>query len=184
MKFQKASETDFHSIQKFYWDVIDEIHRNNVNHENLGWEKGVYPSDNFVQSSLAKGELYVLTEKDALCACVILNSECNEGYLGCPWGITCEPAEVLIPHALAVHPRMQGKGIGKIVVGYVLDLAEQKHKKAVRLDVLGAGKAAEALYRSCGFAFVAAKNMYYEDTGWTEYRLFERNLPVEPMPDM
>ena len=100
MKFQKASETDFHSIQKFYWDVIDEIHRNNVNHENLGWEKGVYPSDNFVQSSLAKGELYVLTEKDALCACVILNSEHNEGYDSCTWGIVCDPAEVLTPMRL------------------------------------------------------------------------------------
>ena len=71
--------------------MIDEIHRNNVNHENLGWEKGVYPSDNFVQSSLAKGELYVLTEKDALCACVILNSEHNEGYDSCTWGIVCDP---------------------------------------------------------------------------------------------
>ena len=39
MTFQKASESDFHIIQKFYWDVIDNIHRNNVNNENLGWEK-------------------------------------------------------------------------------------------------------------------------------------------------
>lgn len=39
MKFQKASEADFHMIQKFYWNVIDDIHRNNVNNENLGWEK-------------------------------------------------------------------------------------------------------------------------------------------------
>ena len=36
MKFQKASEEDFFIIQKFYWDVIEEIHRNNVNNENLG----------------------------------------------------------------------------------------------------------------------------------------------------
>ena len=36
MKFQKASEADFHTIQKFYWNVIENIHRNNVNNENLG----------------------------------------------------------------------------------------------------------------------------------------------------
>lgn len=110
MKFQKASETDFHSIQKFYWDVIDEIHRNNVNHENLGWEKGVYPSDNFIQSSLAKGELYVLTEKDALCACVILNSEHNEGYDSCTWGIVCDPGEVLTPPCACGCPGTARKG--------------------------------------------------------------------------
>ena len=41
MKFQQASEADFTIIQEFYWDVIDDIHRNNVNHENLGWEKAL-----------------------------------------------------------------------------------------------------------------------------------------------
>lgn len=28
----------------------------------------------------------------------------------------------------------------------------------------------------CGFNFVEAKNMYYNDTGWTEYKLFELNM--------
>ena len=37
ISFQKATITDFHMIQRFYWDVIDNIHRNN---ENLGWERG------------------------------------------------------------------------------------------------------------------------------------------------
>ena len=77
MSFQKATITDFRIIQKFYWDVIDNIHRNNINNENLGWEKGIYPFDDFIQSSLIKGELYTLTEKDTLLACVILNSEHN-----------------------------------------------------------------------------------------------------------
>ena len=106
MKFQRASEADFRIIQKFYWDVIEDIHRNNVDNEKLGW----------------------------------------------------------------------GKGIGKIVVKNILDIAKAEHKKAVRLDVLGACKAAECLYTSCGFQFVEAKQMFYEDTGWTEYKMFELNL--------
>ena len=176
MKFQKACEADFRNIQKFYWDVIEDIHRNNVNNENLGWEKSVYPSDDFIQSSLTKGELYTLTEKDILYACVILNSEHNEGYDNCTWGIICAPSEVLTPHALAVNPVFQGKGIGKIVVKNILDIARAERKKAIRLDVLGACKAAERLYTRCGFQFVEAKQMFYEDTGWTEYKMFELNL--------
>ena len=39
MIFQKASDSDFHMIQKFYWDLIDNIHRNTVNNEKLGWER-------------------------------------------------------------------------------------------------------------------------------------------------
>lgn len=104
MKFQKACERDFCTIQKFYWNVIDDIHRNNVNNENLGWEKGIYPSDNFIRNSFAKGELYTLTEGDILYACVILNSEHNEGYDNCTWSINCEPDEVLTPmHLLSIR---------------------------------------------------------------------------------
>ena len=35
MNFQKASEADFHIIQKFYWNVIDNIHKNNTEDENI-----------------------------------------------------------------------------------------------------------------------------------------------------
>ena len=52
MEFQKANENDFLKIQKFYWDVIDNIHKNNTKNENLGWEKGVYPSDDFLSGAI------------------------------------------------------------------------------------------------------------------------------------
>ena len=90
--------------------------------------------------------------------------------------IVCDSSEVLTPHALAVNPKLQGKGIGKMVVENILNIARKEHKKAVRLDVLGAWKVAERLYVSCGFQFVEAKEMFYEDTGWTEYKMFDLNL--------
>lgn len=62
------------------------------------------------------------------------------------------------------------------MVENILNLARAEHKKAVRLDVLGACKPAERLHISCGFKFVEAKEMYYEDTGWTEFKMFELNL--------
>lgn len=176
LQFQKARKENFADIQAFYWNVIDDIHKNNVNHENLGWEKGVYPSDEFIQDSLAKGELYTLTDEESLYACVIVNSEHNDGYDGCAWSIDLDFNDVITPHALAVNPEFQRQGIGRIVVEKIIDTARAEHKKAIRLDVLGACESAEKLYRNCGFQFVEAKNMYYEDTGWTEYKLFELNL--------
>lgn len=80
------------------------------------------------------------------------------------------------PHGLAVSPRVQNRGIGRRLVGHVLDEARAEGKKAVRLDILGTNRQAEALYRSAGFSFVAARKMYYPDTGWTEYKMFELNL--------
>lgn len=59
--------------------------------------------------------LYGKNEEDALYACVILNSNQSKGYEGCSWSILCDDSKVLIPHALAVNPVFQRKGIGKIV---------------------------------------------------------------------
>ena len=109
-------------------------------------------------------------------ACTVLNSESNEGYAGTPWSLTCRDDEVLIPHALGVRPAQQGKGVGQRVVEEILQYARVNGKKAVRLDILGQNAVAEKLYTKCGFQFVQAKTMFYEDTGWTEFKMYEFNL--------
>ena len=173
MEFQRAAEDEFGRIKTFYWDLIDDMADLN---DRIGWKKGIYPTDEFLKNSLAKGVLYTLKENDDLYACVIVNSDYNEGYANTPWTLDCKPEEVLIPHALGVRPNLQGRGIGRRVVEEVFNLARTMNKKAVRLDILGTNIAAETLYTKCGFVFIEAKTMFYEDTGWTEYKLYEYNL--------
>lgn len=136
MLFKKVNLEDFYRIRQFYWDLIDEMSDQN---DKIGWKKGIYPTDSFLQESLDRGEFFV-------------------------------------PHALAVSPSGQGKGIGRYFMGEILKLAKAEKKKAVRLDILGTNTAAERLYKGCGFHFVQAKDMFYEDTGWTEYKMYERVL--------
>ena len=131
-----------------------------------------YPSDEFIRSSLARGEFYILEEQGKTVGCVILNSRYNEGYEGVPWSRKYRKEEVLIPHALAVDSRIQGKGIGRILVHEMINLAREQGMKAIRLDILGGNQVAERLYTGCGFQFVQEKRMFYEDTGWTQYRMY------------
>lgn len=170
MVFQKASQDEFDRIRAFYWALIDAMAADN---DKIGWKKGIYPTDDFLRDSLAKGTLYTLTHQQQLAACVIVNSDTNEGYAGVPWRVDCADGDVLIPHALAVSPALQGQGIGREVVAQVQDLARCAGKRAVRLDILGTNVAAERLYTGMGFQFVQTKTMFYEDTGWTEYKLYE-----------
>lgn len=160
-------------IKQFYWDLIDEMSDQN---DKIGWKKGIYPTDSFLQESLGREELFVLEKERQLCASVILNSAYNEGYAGVPWSIAYDVDEILVPHALAVSPFRQGKGIGRYFMGEILKLAKAEKKKMVRLDILGTNTVAERLYTGCGFHFVQAKDLFYEDTGWTEYKMYERVL--------
>ena len=50
--------------------------------------------DEFLQESLEKGELFTLKDNGILCGCVILNSECNEGYRGLTWSVDCPDEDV------------------------------------------------------------------------------------------
>lgn len=86
--------------------------------------------------SLEKGELFVLKENNTLCACVVLNSDYNMGYVDVPWNIKCEADEVLIPHALAVSPDCQG--LTTLALAYVMEEGLPKQFSKVPIDSLEA----------------------------------------------
>lgn len=45
--------------------------------------------------------------------------------------------------------------------------------KLIRLDVLGENVPAEKAYTKMGFQYLDTIQMFYEDTGWTDYKVFE-----------
>lgn len=45
--------------------------------------------------------------------------------------------------------------------------------KTIRLDVLEGNIPAERAYLKMGFQYLDTIQMFYEDTGWTNYKAFE-----------
>ncbi len=76
-------------------------------------------------------------------------------------------------HALGVRRTLNGRGLAGQLTQYALDEARSKGLKAVRLDVLEGNTPAERAYTRVGFVYRGTVRMFYEDTGWTNYRLFE-----------
>ena len=64
----------------------------------------------------------------------------------------------------------------KSMMREAIALAEQTGQKAIRLDVLRGNVPAENLYKGIGFQYVGTVPMFYEDTGWTDYLLYEYPL--------
>lgn len=170
MRIRIAEIEEFEAVRDFYWETIDLMEGRT---DTVGWKKGIYPSDQFLKESIENGELYVIKEEGGYIAGVVINSKWNEGYEGLPWSIDCAREEIMVPHALAVHPALHGQRIGTAVVEDILSIARERGIKTVRLDILGGNTAAEQLYLDMGFQFVQAKDMFYEDTGWTEFLMYE-----------
>lgn len=173
MEFRRAFPGEFYAVRAFYWGIIDAMEGSEY---DPGWRRGVYPSDAGLTGALSRGELYLLLDGDVIAAAAIVNNEYNPGYEGVPWGVDAPPERVYMIHALGVGPGMQGRGVGGRAVDECLALSRSLGAACVRLDVLRGNAPAERLYLSRGFRFVEERAMYYEDTGWTQFRMFERAL--------
>lgn len=169
-QFFTMTTEQFPEVQEFYWQLIDELDGARY---RPAWEKGVYPSDDFLLESLKCGNLIVLKQDDQYAAAMILNHETNEGYAGTQWGIQAEANQITVIHALGVLPALHGRGLAKQMVDFAIQNARKDHMKAIRLDVLDGNLPAMKLYESMGFSYRRTARMFYEDTGWTNFHLFE-----------
>lgn len=176
MNIRIANRTEFNEIRLFYHKVID-LMQNTEYHP--AWKKGVYPSDAYLMESLDNSELLVGEYNNEYVAAMIINHKCNDEYKNVKWTVEAEVCEVTIVHALCVLPTFQGKGIAGALVRNVIEIAESTNQKAVRLDVLAGNLPAEKLYIKYGFQYVTTIQMFYEDTGRTDFKLFEYIISSE-----
>lgn len=172
-ELRAAAPADFPAVWEFYNRLIDgmadaEFHP--------GWEKGVYPAEDFVRASLEKGELYTAWRDGALAGVMVVNHACAPGYETIAWDVEAVPEEVSVIHALGVSPAFQGKGVAGEMVQGAIRLAKEAGQKAVRLDVLGGNLPAQKLYAAAGFQYRGTVQLFYEDTGLTDFLLYERLL--------
>lgn len=169
-EIKKVAEKDFAKVKAFYHLLIDMMQ--GMEHTPR-WEKGIYPSDEHLKRALENGEMWVYECENEIAAAMVINHHSNDGYKNVNWSIEAEDEEVLIIHILGVMPTFQGKGIAGAMVKKAIEIAEETGKKALRLDVLGCNIPAEKLYIKHGFRYVDTVKMFYEDTGWTDFKLFE-----------
>ena len=106
----------------------------------------------------------------------MLNHQYNSEYRTVQWPTKAEDAEITVIHALGVHPAHTGKGIARQMVQFAVDFAREHQHKVIRLDVLKGNLRAEKLYTGMGFQYLHTLPMFYEDTGWTEFQLYEYRL--------
>ena len=100
-----ATAADYAAVRAFYNQLIDDM-------ENLPyhpmWDKEGHPSDAYLQSAMAGGELWLAEHAGLVVAALIVNQAANEGYLSVPWKVQAAPGEYTILHAFGVDIRHQG----------------------------------------------------------------------------
>lgn len=141
-----------------------------------GWEKDIYPTQDFLRHSIENRELYPAEAPEGPAACMVVNHAYSDGYRDIPWSVDAADEELCVIHVLGVHPRYAGRGLAKQMVAHVIETARKQGLKAIRLDVPEGNLPAEQAYTKVGFSYRDTMQMFYADTGWTAFRLFEYPL--------
>jgi len=165
-----ANENQFEMVRKFYHSLTDAMKDSQF---KIGWVKDVYPAPDYLRTSIHNGRLYIGLTDHKIAAAMIVDHHYNDSYKKFQWQTTADDSEVLLIHALGVHPDYARRGFAKKMVRKVFEIGKETNMKAIRLDVLGGNIPAEKLYESLGFQYMHTLQMFYEDTGWTDFRLYE-----------
>ncbi|MBQ6536254.1 MAG: GNAT family N-acetyltransferase [Firmicutes bacterium] len=173
LEIRPARPEEFPAVRAFYHRLIDLMRDAPY---KPGWEKEVYPADGQLRQAIDGQQLYVGELAGETACAMIMDRQCNEGYSGAPWRAEAHPEQVSVIHALGVLPTTQGRGLGREMVRFAKDKAREEGRLVIRLDVLSGNLPAEKLYLGLGFYRVSTARMYYPDTGWTEFDLYEYDL--------
>ncbi len=165
-----AASDDYNNVRNFSYFLIDAMKDARY---KPGWEKDVYPPQEFLVSSIESNELYIGEMSEQIVSCMVVNHNYNNGYRNIQWSVEATDSKLFVIHELGVHPMFSGKGIAKQMVREVIKIAQENNIKTIRLDVLGGNIPAEKAYMKMGFMYLDSIQMFYEDTGWTDsFRCF------------
>lgn len=66
---------------------------------------------------------------------------------------------------VALHPDYRGKGMGKEILSYMIELAKQLGAAKMTLEVRKSNQIAQHMYRNLGFTVIGTRKNYYPDNG-------------------
>lgn len=165
---QKAGKNDIDTIEALYNESIDWLN----NQEIHQWIKGIYPTRKSALDAAHEDSLYCCYVDGNISGTFILNEKQAQQYKELNWKY--KDGKVLVLHTLIVKPNETGRGLGKIIMEFIMQYARENNYEAVRLDVFPGNKAAVSLYLHFGFEFVGKVFFGRKDPGYEWYDCYEK----------
>ena len=172
MELIRCTQQHIDAVVSLYHEVIAYL-ESHINYPKWSSE---HPSDQGVADAAERGELYACLRDGVIVGAAIFNEDPEGDYDAGEWSRKLKPEEVLVVHALAVHPDHAGCGIGSFMVTQCIALARRSGYQAIRLDVVPGNIPAERLYRSKGFTYVGTKDLRRQIEAIPVFDLYELNL--------
>ena len=145
---RKAVPQDIPQVAEIYEEILRQQERGEA---QVGWIRGVYPTEQTAREALAAGELFVDEDVGRIKGAAKINREQEPCYAQGNWTYAATDREVMVLHTLVVSPRAAGKGCGSRFVAFYERYAREQGCRALRMDTNEINATARRLYHKLGF---------------------------------
>jgi ribosomal protein S18 acetylase RimI-like enzyme len=173
MIIKKAILDNLDLVETIYHDSIDWLDSQNIHQ----WQKDIYPTRDTAEKALKKDCLYCCFVDERMVGTFIINEIQPPQYQTLNWKYNHGRAMVL--HTLVVKPCEAGQGIGRSVLKYVIDQAQQNEYACIRLDAFPDNRIAIRLYLSFGFEYVGKVFFDIKEPSYEWYDCYEKKIAEE-----
>ena len=116
--------------------------------------------------------LYVYRDKSIVLGCIMLSLSKDEVYNNVSW-LTKDEKNLYV-HRLAVDPKYQKKGIGKLLMDFAEEYGRNNGLKSVRLDTFSKNKRNNKFYRSRNY--IQLDDVYFPNQSEFPFHCYEKVL--------
>lgn len=144
MEIIPISIDDRKSVLELYRAVTNHLKENGSDQ----WNR-FYPNRWVIGKDLKMENLYGIKVDNTVIGAVVVNDKQSDKYSSVQW--TDQEGIPACIHRLAVHPKHQGKGIGKVLLSFAEEKAQKDGFSSIRLDVYSANPEALGMYRRANY---------------------------------
>ncbi|MBB6691634.1 GNAT family N-acetyltransferase [Cohnella xylanilytica] len=144
MQIEKLVPEDKRRLLKLYRTVTADLRKDGVKQWDL-----FYPNGFVVKKDLLRGTAFGIRDGGRIVAAVVVDREMSDLYGPLDWEDR-EGTPACI-HRLAVHPELQGRGVGKRLLAFAENEAREIGGTSIRLDVFSGNPGALSLYGKNGY---------------------------------
>lgn len=148
-EIRKAGPEDIPAVAAIYDRVLTEEENGRA---EIGWVRGIYPTEATARQALEAGELFVLERGGAVLAAARINRVQVPEYAEAQWACPDAPEErIMVLHTLVVDPLHGGEGCGTEFVRFYESYALEQGCPYLRMDTNEKNAAARTLYARLGY---------------------------------
>ena len=167
IKIELAEINDINDIMKMIHDCANDLIGKNI----FQWNEK-YPSRDIFLSDIEKKNLFILKNNSGIIGCIALSHEKDIEYTDVKW--LTKDYKNLYLHRLAVDPKFQKKGIGKLLMDFAEDYARNNKFISVRLDTFSKNERNNRFYKSR--KYTRLDDVYFPNQSEFPFHCYEKIL--------